>query len=162
MYADDVIFYTSAMSTHELECRLQSCIDNISHWFNMNKLGINKKESSVMVIGSKSQLWSLNLDDFVISVSADLLPLAEQARYLGLCVWNILIGDNHILKFYRKMYYYVHIFRRLNKILQSQLLLNIYKSCVQFKTDYLFWVVLQMLTQIAYSEFRICYHAIMR
>ena len=56
MYADDVIFYTSAMSTHELEYRLQSCIDNISHWFNMNKLGINKKESSVMVIGSKSQL----------------------------------------------------------------------------------------------------------
>ena len=29
MYADDVIIYTSAMSTHELECKLQYCIDSI-------------------------------------------------------------------------------------------------------------------------------------
>ena len=34
------------------------------------------------------------------------------------------------------MYYYVHMFRRLRKILPSQLLLNIYKSYVQSKIDY--------------------------
>ena len=34
------------------------------------------------------------------------------------------------------MYYYVHMFRRLRKILSSQLLLNIYKSYVQSKIDY--------------------------
>ena len=33
------------------------------------------------------------------------------------------------------MYYYVHVFRRLRKILPSQLLLNIYKSHVQSKID---------------------------
>ena len=51
MYADDVIIYTSAMSTHELECKLQSCNDSISNWYDMNKLCINKTKSSV--------LWSL-------------------------------------------------------------------------------------------------------
>ena len=71
MHADDVIFYTLAMTTHELEYRLHFCIDNTSHWFSMNKLGINKKAFGVMVIGSKSQLRSLNLDDFVYSVGAD-------------------------------------------------------------------------------------------
>ena len=55
MYADDVIIYTSAISTHELECNLQSCIDSISNWYGMNKICINKKKSSVMVIGSKFQ-----------------------------------------------------------------------------------------------------------
>ena len=56
MYADDVIIYTSATSKDELECRLQACIDNISNWYSMNKLCINKKKSNVMVIGSKWQL----------------------------------------------------------------------------------------------------------
>ena len=42
MYADDVIIYTSATSKHELEYRLQVCIDNIFNWYSMNKLCINK------------------------------------------------------------------------------------------------------------------------
>ena len=66
MYAADVIIYTSATPKDELEileCRLQ-VYDNISNWYNMNKLCINKKKSNVMVIGSKWQSKSLNLDDF--------------------------------------------------------------------------------------------------
>ena len=136
MYADDVIMYTSAMSTHELECKLQSCIDSISNWYGMNKLHINKKKSNVMVIGSKFQLRSFNLNDFVISVNVDKLQLAEQAKYLGLWVRNDLSWDDHILELCRKKYYYVHMLRRLRTIPPSQLLLNIYPSYVQSKIDY--------------------------
>ena len=130
MYADDVIIYTSATSKDELESRLQVCIDNISNWYSMNKLCINKKKSNVMVIGSKWQLKSLNLDDFTISVDSDKLFLASQAKYLGLWVRNDLSWDDHILELCRKMYYYFHMFRRLRKILPSALLLNIYKTYV--------------------------------
>ena len=56
MYANDVIIFTPAMSTHELECKLQSCIDRMSNWYCMHKICI-KKKSSVMIIGSKFQLW---------------------------------------------------------------------------------------------------------
>ena len=66
------------MSTHELECKLQSCIDSISNWYGMNKHCIKKKKSSVLVIGSKFQLRPLNLDDFVISINVDKLQLVEQ------------------------------------------------------------------------------------
>ena len=89
-----------------------------------------------MVIGSKFQLRSLNLDDFAISVNADKLQLVEQAKYLGLWVRNDLSWDDHILELYRKVYHYIHMFRRLRKILPSKLLLNIYKSYVQSKIDY--------------------------
>ena len=66
IYADDEIKNTSETSKDELECRLQVCIDNISNWYSMNKLCINNKKSNVMVIGSKWQLKSLNLDDFTM------------------------------------------------------------------------------------------------
>ena len=59
MYAEDALIYTSATAKDELECRLQFCIDNISNWYSMNKLCINKKKSNVMVIGSKWQYTSL-------------------------------------------------------------------------------------------------------
>ena len=61
----------------ELECKLESCIDSISNWYGMNKLCIDKKKSSVMVIGSKFQLRSLNLGDFAISINVDELQLVE-------------------------------------------------------------------------------------
>ena len=138
MYAADVIIYTSATSKDELEYRLQVCIDNISNWYSMNKLCIDKKKSNVMVIGSKWQLKSLNLDDFTISVDSDKLLLVKQAKYLGLRVRvrNDLNWDDHILELCRKMYYHFHMSRRLRKILPSALLLNIYKTYVQSKIDY--------------------------
>ena len=107
----------------------------LMNWYDMNKLCINKK-SSVMIVGSKFQLRSLNLDYFAISVNAYKLQLVEKAKYLGLWVRNDLSWDDHILELCRKMYYYVHMFRRLRKILPSQLLLNISKSYVQAKIDY--------------------------
>ena len=119
MYADDVIIYTSATSKDELEYRLQVCIDNISNWYSMNKLCINKNRYNVTVIGCKWQLKSLNLDDFTISVDSDKLFLARQAKYLGLWARNDLSWDDHILELCRKMYYYFHMFRRLRKILPS-------------------------------------------
>ena len=131
---------------------ISKCFDSINHILLLKKLemyGIigteldwfssylnGRKQSSAMVIGSKSQLQSLNLDDFAICVNVDKLQLVEQAKCLGLWVRNDLSWDDHILELCRKMYYHVHIFRRLRKILLSQLLLNIYKSYVQSKIDY--------------------------
>ena len=98
----DVIITTSAASKDELECRLQVCIDNISNWYSMNKLCINKNRSNVMVFGSKWQLKELNLDDFIISADSDKLFLASQATYLDLWVKNDLSWDDHILELCRK------------------------------------------------------------
>ena len=41
MYDDDVIIYA-------IKCRLKVCINNISNWYSMNKLCIDKKKSNVM------------------------------------------------------------------------------------------------------------------
>ena len=81
MYVDDVVIYKTATSKDELEYRLQICIDDISNWYSMNKLCINKKKSNVMVIGSKWQLKSLNLDNFTISAGGRLNKKDGLTRY---------------------------------------------------------------------------------
>ena len=48
------------------------CIHDISNWYSMNKVCINKNKFNVMVIGSP-----LNLDDFTMFVDSDKLLLAR-------------------------------------------------------------------------------------
>ena len=50
-----------------------------------------------MIIGSKFQLQSLQLDNFSMSLDSDKLELVERAKYLGLYVkkWFVL-GQTHI------------------------------------------------------------------
>ena len=71
MYADDVIIYTSAATGDELQMKLQLCIDNVHQWYNMNRFTGNKKKSAVIVIGSKAQLQSLNLDQFSVNLDSN-------------------------------------------------------------------------------------------
>ena len=91
IYADDVIIYTSAPTSDELQKKLQLCVDNVHHWYHMNRLTINKKKSVVMVIGSKAQLQSLNLDQFSINLDSNQIELVNKAKYLGLLLKDDLM-----------------------------------------------------------------------
>ena len=132
MYADDVIIYTSAETSDELEMKLLLCVDNVHQWYNMNRLTVNKKKSAVIVIGSKAQVQSLNLDQFSVNLDSNKIEFVNKAKYLGLLVKDDLSWDDHILQLC-KTNYCVHVLRRLNKIFPKQLLLKIYKSYVQSK-----------------------------
>ena len=101
----------------------------------MNRLIVNKKKPSVIVIGSKAQLQSLNLDQFSINLDSSQIWFVNKAKYLGLLVKDDLSWEDHISQLCKTMNYYVHVLRRLNKISPKQLLLKIYKSYVQSKLD---------------------------
>ena len=61
--------------------KLQLCVDNVHQWYNMSRLTVNKK-SAVMVIGSKAQLQSLNLDQFSINLDSNKIEFVNKAKYL--------------------------------------------------------------------------------
>ena len=131
MYADDVIIYTSAATSDDLQLKLQRFVDNIYHWYFRNKLTINKKKSAVMVIGSNMQFQSLNLDQFSINLESNKIELVNEAKYLGLLVKDDLSWDEHILQLCKNMNYYLHNLRRFDKIFPKLLLLKVYKSYIQ-------------------------------
>ena len=105
MYADDVIIYTSATTSDELQMKLQLCVDNVHQWYNMNRLTVNKKKSAVMVIGSKAQLQSLNLDQFSINLDSNKIEFVNKTKYLGLLVKDDLSWDDHSLQLCKTMNY---------------------------------------------------------
>ena len=75
MFADVVIIYASADNVELLKHKLETCMNSIT-----NCLSINNKKSNVMIIGSKFQLQSLQLDNFSISLDSDKLEFVERAN----------------------------------------------------------------------------------
>ena len=98
MYADDILIYASAPTSDELQKKLQLCVDNVHHWYHMNRLTINKKKSTIMFIGSKAQLQSISLDQFSIDLDCSQIELVNETKYLGLFVKDDLSWDDHTLQ----------------------------------------------------------------
>ena len=156
MYADDVIIYASAGNIELLKHKLETCMNSVTRWYSNNCLSINKKKSSVMIIGSKFQLQSLQLDNFYISLDSDKLELVERAKYFGLYVKDDLSWDEHILKTCQNMNYFIHVLRRLCRIFPRVLLLKVYKSYIQSKLEYgvTIWGCTTDTNLGKYSEFK--------
>ena len=136
LFADDTIIYTSDDSIHEVQSKLQTCLDNICNWYNRNRLVINIEKSKVMIIGSIWQLKSLVLDDFVINYNDTPLELVERAKYLGMFINSDVSWDFHIQNLCKQMHYLLSLLRRLRAIFPQNLLLQVYKSYIQAKIDY--------------------------
>ena len=136
LFADDTIIYASGDNIEEVHYKLQSCLDNVSKWYNRNRLLINIEKSKVMVIGNSYQLKALNLQDFVIDFNDSPLELVERAKYLGMYINSDMSWEFHITNLCKQMDYYMSLLRRLRPIFPRKLLLQIYKSYIQPKFDY--------------------------
>ena len=81
LFADDAMIYASGDSVSEMQRKLQSCLSNISSWYRGNRPKIDGDKSKVMLVGSKAQLKSLNVDEFISNYGGMPLELVENAKY---------------------------------------------------------------------------------
>ena len=72
LFADDAMIYASGDSVSEVQLKLQSCLINISKC-----LKIDSDKSKVMLVGSKAQLKSLNVDEFISNYECMPLELVK-------------------------------------------------------------------------------------
>ena len=92
LFADDAMIYASGDSVSEVQRKLQSCLSNISSWYRENRLKINSDKSKVMHVGSKAQLKSLNVDEFILNYKGMPLESVENAKYLSMTINSDILG----------------------------------------------------------------------
>ena len=90
----------------------------------------------VMLIGSKAQLKSLNVDDFILSHDDTPLELVENAKYLGMFINCDISWDFHVRRLCQSTYYHISLLRRLCRTFPMNLLLQVYISYIQPRSDY--------------------------
>ena len=89
-----------------------------------------------MLVGSKAQLKSLHVDEFILNYEGMPLELVEYAKYLGMTINSDISWDFHVQQLCQNMYYHLSLLRRLRRIFPKDLLLQVYKSYVQPRLDY--------------------------
>ena len=136
LFADDAMIYAPGDSVYEVQLKLQSCLINISKWYRENRLKIDSDKSKVMLVGSKAQLKSLNVDEFILNYEGMPLELVENAKYLGMSINSDISWDFHVQRLCQNMYYHLSLLRRLRRIFPKELLLQVYKSYIQPRLDY--------------------------
>ena len=136
LFADDAMIYASGDSVNEVKLKLQNCLNDISAWCRENRLRINSDKSEIMLVGSKAQLKSLNVDEFILSYEVTPLELVENAEYLGMSINSDISWDFHVQRLCQHMYYHLSLLRRLRSIFSRDRLLQVYKSYIQPRLDY--------------------------
>ena len=136
LYADDSMIYASGDNILQVQQKLQQCVKNISSLYKVNRLKINIDKTKAMLIGSKSQLKSLNVDDFILSYDDTPLELVENAKYLDMFINCDISWDFHVQRLCQSTYYHISLLRRLHRIFPMNLLLQVYKSYIQPRLDY--------------------------
>ena len=90
----------------------------------------------LMVIGTSARLKMTSLDDLNVMYEGNPLDLVEKTKYLGLHLSSDLNWDTHIMEICKQLNYYLHLLRRLKRVLPRDLLMTVYKAYFQSKFDY--------------------------
>ena len=130
------MWYTTGVCSSSTAETTAMCKKNISSWYKVNRLKINIDKTKVMLIGSKSQLKSLNVNDFILSYDDTPLELVENAKYLGMFINCDISWDFYVRRLCQSTYYHISLLRRLRHIFPMNLLLQMYKSYIQPRLDY--------------------------
>ena len=83
MYADDTTLECCASTVDEVQIKLQNSINLAHRWFADNRLIVNTKKSSVMLLGSPNSINGCTLS---IDFDAKLLPQASEQLILGVYI----------------------------------------------------------------------------
>ena len=137
LYADDTQFFTSSHDPTEITNNLNSDLENVTDWLNVNKLRSHPTKSKMMVIGSRNNLKS-NVDDLRSNIKIDnndVSPVLSQ-KCLGTYLDERLAFDVNIKQICKKVCPGIGVLRRIKPFAPRSSLPKLYKSLIQPYFDY--------------------------
>ena len=95
-YADDTELSKSAPPDQFLSVQscIETCIDDVLHWMNSNKLKLNTDKTEVTPVGSASCLESV--DSECANIGGNSVPFQTSVKYLGVQLDRTLSMQKHI------------------------------------------------------------------
>lgn len=131
MYADDAMLTYSAASLTEVQYFMQKDLETLNSYFINNSLQINILKTNYMIFGKYS--------DNILNLTINQTPITkvESMKYLGLMINSKLTWVQHADNVIKNISPYCGVLYKLNKILDKNILMNIYYAHINSRLLYL-------------------------
>ena len=131
MYADDTVLIASDNDVESVTSTLQTNIDTISSWCQINKLTINESKTKYCLFNHKKDTQS-----FAPMCNGQPLGLVQSYKYLGVDITSDLGMDDYVSNVYRKASYKIHMLSKIRKYITVHAATQIYKQTILPYLDY--------------------------
>ena len=134
LYADDTLLYCTGHDVTEATEKLQVSLNEVSKWYNGNRLALNAKKSQCMVIASKYQ--TRNECTLNVSLNNTIIEQVNNVKYLGVIIDNNLTWNDHVSMLCKNLSFKVSQLSRSRNVVTKEMMLTIYNSIIQPTIDY--------------------------
>ena len=134
IYADDTLIYYASTSVKDVQNVLQCCIDDVSKWYEGNRLVINPSKCTTMLLKGRNQQCDDN--SLNVTLNNNVITQTNTTCYLGVTVNECLLWDDHINKLCSQLAFKISKLARIRSFTSVDILRKIYFSCVQPTIDY--------------------------
>lgn len=131
IYSDDVLIYYASADINDLNKHLQDSLDNISYWYEKNRLVLSAEKCGVMLVTNKT-----NVEEICLRLNDDMLQQVDHFKYLGVYLDCHLTFNSHVLKKVSQMKSKLSFLRRLSTYLPQVALNKVYKALILPSLDY--------------------------
>ena len=113
---------------------MERCISDIRMWMLMDKLKLNNDKTEFMLIGTKQQLSTVNIDNLTVG-SIDVAPVSE-ARNWGTWFDSNLNLQEQIHKTCKSGFFHLYNIRRIRKYLSQESARTLVHAFIIGRIDY--------------------------
>ena len=133
-FADDTTIYDCNTSANILQNNLQSDVETIVKWCDLNKMALNPNKSTSMLLGSPYN--TRRSSDISIKVKGQFIECVCHQKLLGLHIDKNLTWNHHIKVVHTKLKSKLALLRRIKPFLNKDMRLLFYNGYVMPIFDY--------------------------
>ena len=163
LFADDTVLYVSYPCSQIARNKLQSDLDVLANWCELNKITINVNKTKAMIFGTKATVKRATKRE--LSLYNKRIDYIGVYKYLGLFLDSHLMFNKQLNEMVKTTAFKTHQLAKVRKYINKQTALSIYKSMILPYFDYGDILIisshqnqLNKLQKVQNRALRICLH----
>ena len=128
LFADDTSLYAFSKNIDKLYEKANTAVDQISLWFQANKLNLNLSKCNYTVFGSKTR--TVQTQNLNVKINGISIKQIEVIKYLGILIDENLTWDAHIDHVINKLLKFCGIFYKIRNLIPPSIMKKIYFALI--------------------------------
>ena len=128
-FADDTTLFATGPNLTDLVCAINTELNHINAWINLNKLSLNASKTNYMILSSARKEYDPS--NPVLHFGGQIIQRVESTKFLGVIIDDSLTWKLHIDHICSKASKGIGILRRARQVLYGQSLLTLYHALLK-------------------------------